>query len=433
MYHKKLSLLLLPLFILASCTQQPPSPADAVTFSENNGGLTLPDGFRASVVADSIGYARHITVDDDGDIYVVLREPQNGKGIAALRDQDNDGNAEQIEYFSEFTDTGIRLHNGYLYVSTDSSVHRYQMTGDDLIPSAEPQTVISGFPDQSSHAAKSFTFDESGNIYVNVGAPSNACQQESRTKGSPGMEPCPHLERQAGIWKFSADSLNQTQNEDGQRYATGIRNAVALDWNETTDHLYVVQHGRDQLNTLWPDYYTAEDNAALPAEEFFLVNEGDNFGWPYAYYDWQKEQKMVMPEYGGDGETHVEEGEYEDPIMAFPGHWAPNDLLFYTHNHFPERYVNGAFIAFHGSWNRAPEPQQGYKVVFVPFSGETPSGDYEEFATGFPGSESPQPGSAEHRPMGLAQGPDGTLYITDSQKGKVWRVVYTGSETGTGE
>ncbi|NGP76473.1 sorbosone dehydrogenase [Balneolaceae bacterium YR4-1] len=433
MYHKKLSLLLLPLFILASCTQQPPFPADAVTFSENNGGLTLPDGFRASVVADSIGYARHLTVDDDGDIYVVLREPQNGKGIAALRDQDNDGNAEQIEYFSEFTDTGIRLHNGYLYVSTDSSVHRYQMTGDDLIPSAEPQTVISGFPDQSSHAAKSFTFDESGNIYVNVGAPSNACQQESRTKGSPGMEPCPHLERQAGIWKFSADSLNQTQNEDGQRYATGIRNAVALDWNETTDHLYVVQHGRDQLNTLWPDYYTAEDNAALPAEEFFLVNEGDNFGWPYAYYDWQKDQKMVMPEYGGDGETPVEEGEYEDPIMAFPGHWAPNDLLFYTHNHFPERYVNGAFIAFHGSWNRAPEPQQGYKVVFVPFSGETPSGDYEEFATGFPGSESPQPGSAEHRPMGLAQGPDGTLYITDSQKGKVWRVVYTGSETGTGE
>lgn len=427
MYLKKLSLLLLPLLILASCTQQMSNPAETVSFSENDGGITLPEGFKASVVADSIGYARHITVDDNGDIYVVLREPENGKGIAALRDQDNDGAAEQIEYFSEFTDTGIQLHNGYLYVSTDSSVHRYKMSGNELIPSSEPETVISGFPDQNAHPAKSFTFDKSGNIYVNVGAPSNACQQESRTKGSQGMEPCPHLERQAGIWKFSASTLNQTQTEDGQRYATGIRNAVALDWNETTDHLYAVQHGRDQLNTLWPEYYTAEDNAALPAEEFFLVNEGDNFGWPYAYYDWQKEQKMVMPEYGGDGETPVEEGEFEEPIMAFPGHWAPNDLLFYTHNQFPERYLNGAFIAFHGSWNRAPEPQQGYKVVFVPFGGDTPSGDYEEFAAGFPGSESPQPGSADYRPMGLAQGPDGTLYITDSQKGKIWRVVYTGT------
>lgn len=92
------------------------------------------------------------------------------------------------------------------------------------------------------------------------------------------MDPCPQLERQVGIWKFSTDSLNQTQLEDGEKYATGIRNAVALDWNSMTDNLYVVQHGRDQLNTLWPDHFTAEENAALPAEEFFLVNEGDNFG-----------------------------------------------------------------------------------------------------------------------------------------------------------
>lgn len=433
MYSNKLSLLFLSLLLLAACSQEKQTlpPSETVNFSENDGGLTLPDGFRASVVADSIGYARHITVDDDGDIYVVLREPQNGKGIAALRDQDNDGIAEQIEYFSDFTDTGIQLYNGYLYVSTPTSVHRYKMNQNELIPSSEPETVISGFPEQNSHAAKSFTFDESGNIYVNVGAPSNACQQQSRTKGSPGMEPCPHLERQAGIWKFNADSLNQTQMEDGEKYATGIRNAVALDWNSVTDNLYVVQHGRDQLNTLWPEHFTAEENAALPAEEFFLVNEGDNFGWPYAYYDWMKDQKMVMPEYGGDGETPVEEGKYEDPIMAFPGHWAPNDLIFYTSDHFPKRYKNGAFIAFHGSWNRTPKPQEGYKVVFVPFEGKTPSGDFENFATGFPGSENPQPGSADHRPTGLAQGPDGTLYITDSQKGKIWRIVYTGSEIKT--
>lgn len=427
MHFKKIIFFLIISFIVVACSSET-SPTENINFAANNGGLTLPDGFRASVVADSTGYARHITVNDNGDIYVVLRRAQNENGIVALRDENNDGNADQTEYFSDITGTGIQLHNGYLYVSTDSSVHRYDLSGDELVPTSEPETVISGFPQQNSHAAKSFTFDNSGNIYVNVGAPSNACQEKARTKGSPGLDPCPQLERQGGVWKFSATETGQTQQEDGQRFATGIRNSVALDWNSATNNLYVVQHGRDQLNTLWPEYFTAEENAALPAEEFFLVNEGDNFGWPYAYYDWQKEQKMVMPEYGGDGETPAEEGKYEDPIMAFPGHWAPNDLLFYTGDHFPAKYKNGAFIAFHGSWNRAPEPQEGYNVVFVPFDGDNPSGDFEEFATGFPGSEDPQPGTAEHRPMGLAQGPDGSLYITDSAKGKIWRVMYTGEE-----
>ncbi len=422
----KAALSALSIVLFVSCNSQPSNPADYLTFPEDNGGITLPDGFKAVKVADSLGNARHITVADNGDIYVVLRRQKDGNGIVALRDGDNDGQAEQIEYFSNIAGTGIQLHQGYLYVSSDTSVHRYEMADGQLVPDSEPETIVSGFPNQNSHAAKSFTFDGAGNIYVNVGAPSNACQEEGRTPGSPGQDPCPQLEWQAGIWQFSATTTGQSQQEDGHRYATGIRNAVALDWNTTANGLYLVQHGRDQLNTLWPDHYTDEDNAALPAEEFFKVDDGDNFGWPYAYYDWQKEQKMVMPEYGGDGETAVEEGQYENPIMAFPGHWAPNDLLFYTGTQFPQNFQNGAFIAFHGSWNRAPEPQQGYKVVFVPFTGENPSGEYSDFATGFPGTQEPQPGTADHRPMGLAQGPQGSLYITDSVEGTIWRVVYTG-------
>lgn len=422
----KAALFVLSTALFVSCTSRPSNPADYLAFPDDNGGISLPDGFKAVKVADSLGNARHITVADNGDVYVVLRRQKDGHGIVALRDGNNDGQAEQIEYFSNIAGTGIQLHEGYLYVSSDTSVHRYEMTEGQLVPDSEPQTIVSGFPHQNSHAAKSFTFDDAGNIYVNVGAPSNACQKESRTPGSPGQDPCPQLEWQAGIWQFSATATGQDQQEDGHRYATGIRNAVALDWNTTANSLYLVQHGRDQLNTLWPDHFTDEENAALPAEEFFKVDDGDNFGWPYAYYDWQKEQKMVMPEYGGDGETPVEEGKYENPIMAFPGHWAPNDLLFYTGTQFPPEYRNGAFIAFHGSWNRAPEPQQGYKVVFVPFSGESPSGQYRDFATGFPGSQKPQPGTADHRPMGLAQGPQGSLYITDSVEGTIWRVVHTG-------
>ncbi|MFH5833996.1 PQQ-dependent sugar dehydrogenase [Halalkalibaculum sp. DA3122] len=408
--------------------QQPSLNTENFAFAPDNGGITLPSGFSAVVVADSVGSARQVAVDDDGDIYVALDEPHNGNGIVALRDEDGDGVADRKEYFGNYTGTGIALHDGYLYFAPDSLVLRYPMEGVDLVPTSEPEMVVSQLPIQNSHAAKPITFDGEGNMYVNVGAPSNACQEESRTPESPGQDPCPQLEWQGSVWQFSANELNQTQREDGYRYSTGHRNAVALEWNSMVDNLYMVQHGRDQLNQLWPEHFTAEQNAVLPAEEFFKVDDGDNFGWPFAYYDQIKGQKMLSPEYGGDGETPVEEGKYEDPIIAFPGHWAPNDLIFYSGNQFPEKYTGGAFIAFHGSWNRAPLPQEGYRVTFVPFDGDMPAGDqYETFADGFKGTDTLQsPNDAVYRPMGLAEGSDGTLYITDSQQGKVWRVVYTG-------
>ena len=118
--------------------------------------------------------------------------------------------------------------------------------------------------------------------------------------------------------------------------------------------------------------------------------------------------------------------------MWFPGHWAPNDLLFYTGNQFPARYKNGAFVCFHGSWNRAPLKQGGYFVAFVPFGKDgKPSGKWEVFAEGFAGGpEIMSPNDAKARPMGLTQGADGSLYITDSVKGKIWRVMYGKNKAG---
>jgi glucose/arabinose dehydrogenase len=101
-------------------------------------------------------------------------------------------------------------------------------------------------------------------------------------------------------------------------------------------------------------------------------------------------------------------------------------IAFYTGDQFPEAYRGGAFIAFHGSWNRSPEPQQGYNVVFQPFSNGKPSGDYQVFADGFAGA-SKQPGTAAHRPSGAAVGPDGALYVSDDNGGRVWRIVHGGS------
>lgn len=424
-----LLLFCLTLFVACSSGNQPSSEFENIQFSEDNGGITLPAGFRAVVVADSIGSARHITVDDDGDIYVALSSDIDGSGIAALRDTNGDGVADTTAYFGDYTGTGIALYNGYLYFAPDTAVVRYPMENADLVPTAEPEIVVTGFPNQSSHAAKPITFDGNGNMYVNIGAPSNACQQESRTPGSPGMEPCPQLEWQGSVWRFDANTTGQTLQEDGYKYATGYRNAVALEWNDAADNLYIVQHGRDQLNTLWPDYYDDEQNAILPAEEFFKVDDGDNFGWPYTYYDQTRDQKMTNPEYGGDGETPYTGDEYEDPIMAFPGHWAPNDLIFYYGDQFPSRFSGGALVAFHGSWNRAPLPQEGYRVSFVPMDGANPAtGTYETFADGFAGTDSlASPGNAEYRPMGLSQGTDGSVYIVDSRQGKIWRVFYTGN------
>lgn len=432
---KNLSYLLLVMVIAAGCSGSSSGEMDQSTqnlaFAADNDSLNLPSGFRAVKVADSLGAARHIAVAENGDIYVSLRRPNRGGGMVALRDTTNDGKADRVIFFGEHGGTGIGLHDGYLYHSSTQAIYRYKMTADSLVPTSEAETVAVGFPEQSQHASKAFTFDNNGNIYVNVGAPSNSCQQEDRTPESPGQSPCPLLERHAGIWQFSATQTGQTQKQHGTRYATGLRNVVGLTWNDQQNSLYVTQHGRDQLYQNWSKYYSQEESAELPAEALYKVSEGDDFGWPYSYFDQRKDSIMLAPEYGGNGQQTIAgtkyEGQFERPVAAFPGHWAPNGLVFYDGSQFPDHYSQGAFIAFHGSWNRAPLPQEGYKVVFVPFQDDSAGGPFEEFATGFPGSDSPSPGSAEHRPSGLAVGPDGSLYITDDSGGTVWRIVYTGS------
>ena len=398
------------------------------TAVDEDAGIRVPEGFDAQVFAEAVGRGRHIAVRDNGDVYVALREARPEGGVAALRDEDGDGAAERVEYFGEHAGTGMAIHDGFLYASSDTAIYRYPLPeGDALVPESGPETVVEGFLAQRSHASKAFTFDESGNLYVNVGAPSNACQVADRTQGSPGQEPCPLLEDHAGIWRFDADKTDQTF-EDGQRFVTGTRNIVALDWNPVAGELYFAMHGRDQLHELYPDLYTVEDSAELPAEEFHVVREGANYGWPNTYWDHHAGARMVAPEYGGDGETVAEEGEYEAPLLAFPAHWAPNDLLFYTgEGGFPEAAQGSAFIAFHGSWNRAPLPQGGYNVAFVPFDGAGPTGDWSIFADAFKGADVlDDPDDAEFRPMGLAQGPDGALYITDSVQGRIWRVTHEG-------
>lgn len=411
----------------AATAQSKPPAGDAATDDVrcSSGGLTLPDGFCASIFTDSLGPVRHIATTGDGTLYAILRDTVEGHGLVAARDTDSDGSADEIERFGDITGTGLLVHGNWLYGSSNTAVYRWPLPEDGLAPTGEPELVVAGFPEQHSHAAKSIAIGE-GRLFVNVGAPSNACMEEDRTPGSPGMDPCPLLETTGGIWAFEADEPGQEYAPD-RRYATGIRNSVALAWNPRGGELYSVQHGRDQLHDLFPELYSTGDNAELPAEEMFRVGEGDDFGWPYCYYDHLRGNKAQAPEYGGDGSEVGRCAGAEDPVVTFPAHWGPNGLLFYTGDAFPEHYRGGAFVAFHGSWNRAPEPQAGYNVTFVPFDNGEAVVSYEPFADGFTGSEEIRsPDEAEYRPMGLAVDAQGALYISDSQKGRVWRVSYDG-------
>ena len=390
----------------------------------DNGGLTLPKGFGALVVADGVGKARHVAVSEKGDIYVRLSKLKDGKGTVILKDNNGDGKADETMGFGNFVGTGIAFGNGYMYASSDTSVVRYPVINGSPDES-KPETIVTGLELYGEHGTKSLALDEAGHLYVTFGAPSNACQEKNRSKGSKGMMPCPILDWHGGVWQFDANKKNQ-KHADGFRYATGIRNIVGIAWNKQQNELYAMQHGRDQLTTLYPEMYNAEQSAELPSEEFLLVKKGSDFGWPYCYHDRFQNKKMLAPEYGGDAKTQgLCEGK-EKPIMAFPAHWAPNALMFYTGNMLPAKYKNGAFICFHGSWNRAPLKQGGYFVAFVPFGKDgKPSGDYEVFAEGFAGgTEVKQPNDAKARPMGLAQAKDGSILITDSVKGKVWKVIY---------
>lgn len=388
--------------------------------------ITLPQGFKSVVVTSGLGKARHLTVAANGDVFVKLEKLKDGKGIIRLHDTNGDGKADETSGFGDYAGTGITIRNGYLYVSSDDDVYRYKIdekTGK--VDTGSEQKIVTGLVNKNQHSSKSMALDNEGNIYVNIGAPSNCCQVQDRLKGSPGQDPCPILEQAGGIWQFKADKTNQSYAE-GLRYATGLRNVVGLDWNTEVNDLYVVQHGRDMLFQFYPELFNQKEGAENPAEELFRIKKGADCGWPYCYYDNDKQQKLLNPEYGGDRKKVDRCADKVKSIVQFPGHLAPNALLFYTGNQFPAKYKNGAFIAFHGSWNRAPEPQAGFFVVFVPFKDGMPSGKWEVFADGFSGFTSGgSTGKAKYRPCGLAQGPDGSLFISDDNNGTIWKVNYS--------
>lgn len=403
-----------------------------LTASPNNGDITLPAGFKAVVVADGVSSVRGIAVAPNGDVYARLRARGKDaqKGIMALRDTNGDGVADE-KAFIETGDagSGIAVHGGYLYFSSDDAIYRMARAPGELVPSGAIEPVVTGLPNERQHEAKMFTFDGDGMLYAEVGSPSNSLGSPDRARGAQGLSEAAvaeFLSKHGGIWKFDPRKAPLTQ-ADGEHWSTGHRHVLSLAWHPVSGELFGAQNGRDVLDVVNPDLFNAAYNAEHVAEEFHVLGRGADLGWPTTYYDPIEKKRLFSPEYGGDGKKGPPAGRFQEPLIAFPAHWAPMQMAFYDGEQFPASYRGGIFLAFHGSWNRPS--QKGYNVVFIPFNAAgMPTGEWSMFADGFMGKdEIKSPRDAAHRPMGLATGPDGSLYIGSDHSGRIWRVFYVGS------
>jgi glucose/arabinose dehydrogenase len=341
--------------------------------------VEVPPGFHAEVFASGLQGPRFMHFGPDGVLYVAER----GAGrIVALADRDGDGFSDQRRIFAEDLNRPHSLvyHDGAWYVGIPSGVVRIADRDGDGAAEVR-QVVIDDYP-TGGHSTRTVAFLPDGRMVVSIGSSCNVCEESDP--------------RRAAVVIYQGP-----QATGGRVFAQGLRNAVGLAVHPASGELWATNNGRDMLG---------DD---LPPEALYVLRDGQDYGWPRCHNG-----TIEDPDFGGPGSCRG----VAMPVLDMQAHSAPLGLAFYTGTAFPAEYHGDLFIAFHGSWNRSVPT--GYKVVRLPLQGSQPRGPLVDFATGWLDKAS---GRASGRPVGLAVGPDGALYVSDDKGGMIYRISYHGT------
>ncbi len=339
--------------------------------------IVLPPGFRINVFAEELAGARMLEVTDSGDVLVSLSA--SGRVVLLQRDEDGDGETDgQIDLISNLTRPhGLDIYAGWLFVAEADALGRIRFDSNNRTTSGEYEQVVTGLPRGGNHWSRSVKVGPDGRIYVSVGSSCNVCIENDP--------------RRAAILRFNLDG------SEAEIYASGLRNTVGFDWRPGTGSLYGVDNGRDLLGDDFPPC------------ELNLIERGGFYGWPYA-----NGNKVADPDLGAGRSAEIRES--IAPVHGFAAHTAPLGMAFLQNSRLPEDYRHALLVALHGSWNRTE--RQGYEVVSLHFQ-EDGGIRERKFASGFEIDE-----DVIGRPVDVAEGVNGEIYISDDYTDMVYRVVY---------
>ncbi|HEY9613137.1 PQQ-dependent sugar dehydrogenase [Allocoleopsis sp.] len=357
-----------------------------------NPTLKVPSGFQVNVYADNLDAPRWLTLTPSGDVLVTETRANR---IRLLRDTNGDGVADVRKAFATAENAvnipfGMTFAGDSFFLANTGAVLRFPYTKGQQQLIGKGQKIADLTPGgYNQHWTRNVLASPDGTkLYVTIGSKSNVDE-----------EPLPR----ASVQMMNLDGSNQ------QTFAYGLRNPVGLDFHPTTGELYTSVNERDGIgDDLVPDYFTR-------------IRQGEFYGWPYAYLA----PNLIEPRQIVNGKSKRPDlvAKTQTPDVLFQAHSAALGLQFYDGQTFPEKYRNGAFVAFRGSWNR--NQGTGYKVVFVPFDAQgRPRSYYEDFLTGF--LVNPSEPTTWGRPVGLLVLPDGSLLVTEEANNRIYRIQYRG-------
>ncbi|HTS31842.1 MAG TPA: PQQ-dependent sugar dehydrogenase [Bryobacteraceae bacterium] len=343
--------------------------------------LTVPPGFHVEIWAEDFSTPRYLMYGPSGEILLAdSGSSQRPTGIIYVL-QGKDQRKKIIENLNR--PYGLAMLNGYLYVGECDSVKRYKYDSKAMT-AGSGEEVVSLKGQGTHHWTRSLLFDKDGKyLYVGVGSGSNS---------SPGEDP-----RRAAIVRYKVNGWSQ------ELFATGLRNPIGIHWYPGTDTLWAAIQERDDLgDDLVPDYLTH-------------VQQGGFYGWPFAYIGPHED-----PTNKGLAPDLVKKAIVPDELLG--AHVAVLDFVFYTGKQFPAEYQGGAFLAWHGSWNRSK--RVGQSIAFVPFQDAKPAGPPREVLSGW--MLGPDKREVWGRPVAILQMTDGSLLISDDGGKRLWHMTYTG-------